>query len=107
MNRLPFPKFLNRPRLVLMFEADQVMFILGSMIMIFLICIILSMEIFTISLVEIVSFFFLAFVWKNVIKENNKGYLYHFAYNLGIKKPNAVKGEDDIIPYGFESYFID
>ena len=58
MNRLPFPKFLNRPRLVLMFESDQVVFILGSMVIIGIICIILSMEIFSITFVEIISFFY-------------------------------------------------
>lgn len=107
MNRLPFPKFLNRPRLVLMFESDHVIFIVGSMVLIALICIVLSIQIFTLTLIEIISFLLLSFIWKHVVRDNNRGYLYHFAYNLGIKKPNPIKGEDDIIPYGFESYFID
>ena len=107
MNRLPFPKYLNRPRLILMFEEDQVVFVLANLILMFTILMILGVTFIPMVIVEFMVFFISVYVWNKIFKDHASGHLSHLLYNLGIKNPPNNDGKESIVPYGFERYFID
>lgn len=110
--RIPFPKYLNRPRLFLIFEQDEILIALLTFAFVSTICILLNVDSFIMIIVNIFSVFISNKIYKKMVKDTANGYIYHLLYHMGFEKPGKSiskfkDANDTIIPYGFERHFID
>lgn len=99
--RVPFPKYLNRPKLWLMFEADELRFIA-------IIDIVVVFILFTASVPPYVFLFFLVIssylslkIYREIRKKVSHNAIDFFFYELGISQPKKKHNRDVDLPYGF------
>lgn len=104
--RLPFPKYLNRPRLFIIFETDELKFAVAVSIVVFLLTFFTNMPPYIILIFFVGSFYISIRIYKKTFK-NVKNVMDHFFYNLGLYNPKKRKNEKIEIPYGFIKRFID
>jgi len=107
--RLPFPRYLNRPRLINIFETDELKFAGIITLIVFLILFFSAVPPFIILIVISIVFYISLKIYKKAFK-NTRSVLDHFFYNLGLmdleRKKRKYKENIDI-PYGFIKRFID
>ena len=106
--RLPFPRYLNRPRLWLLFEEDELIFALLLMgIYIFITFIVLNASPFVIVLGAALVFYYSIQIFRKIQKSSTRNTLNFYLYELGIYKPKKKKKNDIDVPEGFIKRFID
>jgi hypothetical protein len=110
--KIPFPKYLNRPRLILIFEEDEVLIAILTAGIVGAFCVLIEVSSFYMVLWMIVSVIITNKLHKKVVKDTPNGFIYHFLYHIGLQKPGRGKSKfskenESIVPYGFERHFID
>ena len=99
--RVPFPKYLNRPRLFLIFETDELKFV----------GIIDAIVVFTLFMISVPPYVFLFFLvissylslklYREIRKKVSHNAIDFFFYELGISHPKKKHFKDVELPYGF------
>ena len=108
MKRLPFPRYLNRPRLLITFELDQIIFTIIVNAIILAFSIIFSIPFYVTAILIGVITYIANKIYVRLVKEEAPGFLEHFFYEKGILDVKQDKKNKEIaIPYGFEKHFID
>jgi len=105
--RVPFPRYLNRPRLWLIFEEDELKFI-------FIIDAIATLLLFLLGVPPFLYLVVLAFssyislkVYRELRKKISHNAIDFFFYELGLYQPKKKHSKDVEIPYGFIKKLID
>jgi len=99
--RVPFPRYLNRPKLWLIFETDELKFV-G------IIDLIVTLILFAISVPAYVFLFFLVVssylslkIYREIRKKVSHNAMDFFFYELGASHPKKKHSRDVELPYGF------
>ncbi len=114
--KVEFPKWVNRPTRIIIFESDEVMVFVGCVFGTYFACMLLGVSLFaTILLIGGVTF--IAMKAYTAFKEGQaKGVIWHWLYikNISKEKEDPKKYKDcelmddlPIIPIGYEIYFKD
>ena len=110
--KLAFPKYLNRPRIWLYWEQDEIKFAFQVSIVVVGVMFALTLPLVVIVLVWLTTVYYTNQMYRRAIKEQADGFLEHSIYNLGYTNPNKnskykkATGKN-LIPFGFETEFID
>ncbi|WP_456470005.1 hypothetical protein [Caminibacter sp.] len=106
--RVPFPRYLNRPKLWLLFETDELKFV----------AIIDGITAFTLFMISVPPYIFVFFLtvssyfslklYREIRKKlSSSNAIDFFFYELGISQPKKLHKKDVEIPYGFIKKLID
>lgn len=106
--RVPFPKYLNRPKLWMLFEEDELKFIA-------IIDVIVAFILFMVSVPAYIFLFFLVIssylslkVYREIRKKVSSNAMDFFFYELGLYTPKKKRNKKDIeLPYGFHRRLLD
>jgi hypothetical protein len=106
-NRVPFPKYLNRPKLFIVFEMDELKFV----------GIIDAIVVFSLFMISVPPYIFLLFViassyislkvYREIRKKMSSNAIDFFFYELGIWQPKKKHKKDVDLPYGFHRKLLD
>jgi len=106
-NRVPFPKYLNRPKLWLIFEADELKFV----------GIIDGVTVFVLFMMSLPPYIFLLFlvatsyislkIYREIRKKVSHNAIDFFFYELGIYQPKKKHKRDINLPFGFNRRLLD
>ena len=105
--KLPFPKYLNRPKLWLRWEQDELMF--GAIVVgvATAVLFVIAVPLYVLVVMDVLLVYVAGKIYKKLVKEAPPGFLSHFFYGTGIADPNKGENTRVRIPYGFEKRFID
>ena len=110
LRRLPFPRYLNRPKLWMLYEQDElkVVFIVEA-ITIFVLFV-LSVPPFLMVIVIAAVGWVTIKIYRKSAKSVSPGYIDHFFYSIGMSHPEESalkKKKRPFLPYGFIRRFRD
>jgi len=117
--RAPFPRFIDKTRMVGPFEVDEAAFIVGSVGFMLVAGFALNINVAVAMLIGLVLGIVIALSIKALKKNFADGYLYHLAYKKGlhhpladnptvrVKHPNYIKNNIKIMPSGYMKTLVE
>ena len=115
MRKNVFPNYINSPRIILFWEADELKFIAIVLVFSFSLLFLSNMPTPVIVGAEAIIVPVSLRAYRNLTKEAPPGWLRHFLYSIGIMpavdkiflKRNGMDPEKDVIPPSFITVFED
>jgi hypothetical protein len=109
--KVPFPRYLNRPRLWIGKEEDEWLVILITSVVVIGLLFMLAVPLFVLVFLWLLSIYISNHLYIKIVKETAPGFLQHYFYHLGLHDPNRSSKDKDNqdfrFPYGFERNFRD
>ena len=108
MKRLPFPRYLNRSKLWIYFEEDEILVAFGVMIVGIALTFIFTVPPYIAVAIVAFMVWIAGKMYKKFKRNSVKGYLNHLFYTAGYRniKDSEEKGHCRFrVPYGFATKF--
>ncbi len=114
---VPFPKFVDRPKMIGIFEMDEAMVGLIPMVSVVLIGFVKNYESSIVLILGLVLWVLTGFLVHKFKKNNPNGFMYHYIYRVGLYHPilsnpklailrKDIRKGAKIIPTGIVKIFI-
>lgn len=115
--RIAFPRYIDKPKMIGIFEMDEAMLGLVPLVVIMLIGFIKSYDSTIIMIIGFLLWFITGLVIHKFKENNPNGYMYHFFYRQGIYHPvmsnvklqvmrKDIKDGSKIVPTGIVRVFV-
>ena len=119
MKRIPFPRYIDRTKMVGMFEIDEFFFIFFTLIAAIIIGFVIGMNVAAAMASGLFGGFFIAGGMRTIKRKYAEGFLFHMAYRKGlyhpvkddkamiVKHPEVVKKKLKLVPSGYVHVLVD
>ena len=115
MRKIMFPNYLNSPRVILFWEADELKFVIAVLVSIFAILFVFNAPTYMIVFTEAIIVPISLEAYRRITKETPPGWFRHFLYlhnilpavDKSFLKSHGFDTKTDIIPPSFITTFED
>ena len=114
---IPFPRYIDRPKMIGIFEIDEVLVGLSSFMIVFLVGFFTGAQSAIVMPLGLVFLFATSFMVKKYKKNYADNFLFHLIYKKGFYHPVLsdarlnkrldIKNGSKIIPTGYAKYFYE